>query len=195
MRRRWKRKNHPAPRKIDKRKVARRLSPHYKRTLKAASLSRNQKSALRRYKKFWGIPFPPEIVRAPGPNIALAGMGYTTGIFLADGPEGKARRKWTIKGRRKVYTDPKGKKIIFLSKSKAGWKKLGRKPRFVGWAYKTDYRPTKAIEDAGSHKANTHWTHSHGSDEKGRWPKVYKDEGGNFIYAPGTFKVTDWIYH
>lgn len=151
--------------------------------------------AQRRFKRFWGVDVQDVLNFDDGRRgkKTLVGMGISPGVYLTDGPEGRARKKWTVKGRRWVATDAGGRRIFILSRK--GARKFGKKPRFVGYARETRYIPYGSVERAGSPKSNRVWVHSHGSDEKGKYPKVYKDAGGNYLYAPGTYKVTSWIYH
>jgi hypothetical protein len=141
------------------------------------------------------VKYAPEIIREPGHKgrgIYLAGMGVSPGVYLADGPEGKDRKKWVVRGRFIAATDSAGKRIFLLRRK--GLKNFGKRPKFVGYAYETHYIPTGSIEKAGSHKSNKHWVHSHNKDENGKRPKVYRDAGGNYLYSPSTYRVTSWIY-
>lgn len=182
-------KRHPKP------KRGRPAPRKYKQFRKKAIRSKAAKKTERKFQQFWGIRYAPNVISEPGlkKNVWLAGMGNSPGVFLADAPEGRETKRWKVPGRYLAATNASGNRIYLLRRR--GLKKFGQKPKFVGYAFKTDYVPTGAIEKAGSHKSNRRWTHSHGRDERGRWPKVYRDAGGNYIYGPGTYRVTDWIRH
>jgi hypothetical protein len=99
----------------------------------------------------------------------------------------------TVEGRWYVACRPDGRQYMIFTgrKFKGPW-------RFVGYAPKTTYIPTKELELAGTPKKNTQWEHMH-DDEGGKWPRVYADHGGkltsatNFIYDVGTYTTTDWM--
>jgi hypothetical protein len=48
------------------------------------------------------------------------------------------------------------------------------------------------MENAGTFKIGKYWVHEH-DDEGGKFPEVYKDGAGNFIYAPGTMRIDEWL--
>jgi len=111
-------------------------------------------------------------------------------LTIADGPK---HRHTTLKRIRlpagaTLATTPNGKRLFVLTG------KAGRGRKFLGYAARCEYTPTKEIERAGSHKKNTLWVHDH-SERGGEWPKVYRDSGGNLIWSGGTYKVGKWIEH
>ena len=153
------------------------------------------RKALRRYRAMSGLPFPPEIklIPMPGPknkHVALAGVGKSPEVQIADGDERHVRRVRKIKGRGHVATDALGKRIYILR----GKNLNASKPRykFVGHAPETHYVLSPGEEKAGAFKKGKYWVHSH-LDEGGRWPKVFKDQAGNLVYGPGTYRVGKWI--
>lgn len=151
------------------------------------------KKGLKKFSRFWTIPLPPEIETDSSlrKNLVLVGAGRTPGVFLASCPrEVPGCKKKVIRGRKRVAFDVNGRKIFILANGSQ--KNIGKRKKFVGWATRTEYVPTKEIEAAGSDKANRHWVHDH-EDEGGRWPKVFKDAAGNFIYAPGTLRINKWL--
>lgn len=186
---------HPKPqRRVPKYRPSR-APKKYRDMLARATRGSQGKKALSRFRKFWGISTPPTVIAEPGvkKNIVLTGLADTNGVYLADAPEGRETKKWVVRGKFMAATDAAGRRLFILRRK--GLKKFGQKPKFVGYARETHYVPTGEIERAGSHKSNRHWVHQHGREEKGRWPKVFKDAGGNYLYAPGTYRVTQWIYH
>lgn len=83
---------------------------------------------------------------------------------------------------------PNGKKLYILRSNRG----LSKRKKLVGWATTTEYIPTRGIEKAGSFKSGQFWIHKH-ADDKGKWPKVYRDSNGNYHYGLGTYKVGKWI--
>lgn len=186
---------HTKPRNRLNRYRPSRAPKKYRDLVAKATRSRNGKQAFKRFRKFWGIEAPPRIIAEPGcrKNVTLVGMGRSPGVYLANGVEGRETKRWKVKGAFLAASDAAGRRLFLLRRK--GLKRFGQRPKFVGYAYETHYIPTGDIEKAGSHKSNRHWVHEHSKREKGRFPKVYKDAGGNYLYAPGTYRVTKWIYH
>jgi hypothetical protein len=155
---------------------------------------RGGREALKRYRRFWGIKHPPTIVRVemPGPkgSKVLVGMGKSPALNLADGPEGRERRKIRRRHRGIVACDASGRQI-FILRTGRGKRGNGRK-RLVGYANILEYIPTRAIEKAGSFKRHKHWIHEMG-EEGGTWPKVYRDEKGNYVFSRGSYRVGKWV--
>jgi hypothetical protein len=148
------------------------------------------KKGTKKFTAFWGVS-PRKIRNVAGPNLVLVGAGNTTGVYLTDAPTRKnAKDNWVEGGKTKIYFDTKGRKMVILGKGNQS--KFGKGLKFVGYADETHYIPTRAIEKAGSFKAGTYWVHKH-DDEGGRFPKVYKDLAGNFIYGPGTLRIGKWL--
>jgi len=167
----------------------------YRRVLERVLQTKEGKTALSRYRAFTGLPFPTEIkiLELPGPKTkvkVLVGMGKSPEVQLADGDEKTATRVKKLKGSRIAATDAQGKRIYILSGRKGQASKA--KLKFVGYAPETHYVLTRDEENAGSFKKNKYWVHEH-KDESGRWPKVYVDQFGNFVYGPGTYRVGKWI--
>jgi hypothetical protein len=153
------------------------------------------RKALRRYRAMSGLPFPPEIklVQMPGPKskkIALAGIGKSPEVQLADGNEYHVRKIKQIRGRGHVATDASGKRIYILRGKNSNATRPSYK--FVGHAPETHYVLSPGEEKAGAFKRGKYWVHQH-TDEGGRWPKVYVDQAGNFVYGRGTYSVGKWI--
>jgi hypothetical protein len=155
---------------------------------------RGGREALKRYRRFWGIKHPPEIrvLNMPGPQkeMVLVGMGKSPALNLADGPEGRHRRKVRRAHKGIVACDASGRRIYILRTGR-GARRRG-KPRFVGYANLLEYLPTKAVERAGSFKRNKHWVHRMG-EEGGTWPKVYMDQNGNYVFSKGSYRVGKWV--
>jgi hypothetical protein len=188
-------RKHPADaqkRKISKAGLAEKMSPAYKKMLAKVEGTAEGRKALARYRKFWGIPYPTDIriIDLPGPKTKtkfLVGMGRA-------GKGGKIQKKdggtTRAKGAKIAAVDASGKQIFLLSgrNSTAPEQKLTE----VGVAEETHYVPTGTMEKAGTFKKNKYWVHRH-DDDGGRFPKVYKDQAGNYVYGRGTYSVTDWI--
>jgi hypothetical protein len=168
----------------------------YRQAFEKISRSRAGKKALAKYRKFIGIPAPTNISTINDGSRGtkfLVGMGRVPMVLLADGPEGKHRKIKKIRGKWIGATNAAGTKIYLLKKSSRG--PVGKKLKFVGYAPETHYVLTPAQEKAGSFKRGKYWIHKHGREEKGKWPRVYRDSSGNFVYGPGTYRVGAWIMH
>jgi hypothetical protein len=153
------------------------------------------RKALARYKKFWGLSHPTEIktLEIPGPRnktVFLVGMGRSPQVNLANGNSKGAVRK-RVRGKFLAATDAEGKRIFMLSGRSS--KDSKARTKFVGYAPETHYIPTDKMENAGTFKKGRYWVHKH-DDDGGAWPVVKKDQAGNFVYEPGTYRVKDWIY-
>ena len=140
---------------------------------------------------FWRLKDVPSLKVLPGSDsMVLVGMGKSPAVNLADGPN-KASSKRIVRKRHSALlaTDPAGKRMFII-----GRRGLPKKPKltFAGWVPKTEYIPSKDLERSGTPKKYKHWVHSH-EDDHGKWPKVYKDQNGNYHYGRGTYRVTDWI--
>jgi hypothetical protein len=92
--------------------------------------------------------------------------------------------------RRRIAFDTTGRKVFILSNGSQ--QSFGKNLRFVGFARESHYIPTRDMEKAGSFKKGKYWIHKH-DDEGGRFPKVFKDAAGNFVYAPGTLRIGEWM--
>jgi hypothetical protein len=176
-------------------KLRRSMPESYRAKLREFEKTAEGRKALRRYRAMSGLPFPPEIkvIAMPGPKnkkLFLAGVGKSPEVQIADGDERHVRRVRKIKGRGHVATDASGKRIYILR----GKNLNASKPRyrFVGHAPETHYVLSPGEEKAGAFKKGKYWVHSH-LDEGGRWPKVFKDQAGNLVYGPGTYRVGKWI--
>jgi hypothetical protein len=166
----------------------------YRQAFDRISKSRTGKKALARYRRFIGIPVPTNISMIKDGSKGtkyLVGMGRAPVVLLADGPEGKHRKIKKIKGKWIGATNSAGTRIYLLKKNSRG--PVGKNLKFVGYAPETHYVLTPAQEKAGSFKRGKYWVHRHGKEEKGKWPKVYRDSSGNYVYGPGTYRVSDWI--
>lgn len=173
-------------------KLKRGMPRAYKKLL-AKLKGKGARKALDKYRKFWGIPYPTNIQavkskRGTGTRY-LVGMGVSPAVSLANGPRGKATKVKRLRGKRVVATDAAGRKIYVLASLT---KPIGKNKRFVGYAPVTEYIPTRDMEAAGTFKKGRHWVHEH-HDEGGKWPKVFKDSSGNFIYGRGTYRIGKWI--
>lgn len=167
----------------------------YRDVLKRVRKSHAGREAISRFKRFWKIGTTPTLKEVAGylpgvpKNGTLVGLGYSPAVTLADGPMGKHQRMVRKTHKMELAANSTGKRMYILT---------GRLPKkrsrlkFVGYAPQTEYLPYKGVEAAGSDKSRTWWKHEH-SEDGGKWPKVYKDSAGNFIYAPGTYSVGRWI--
>jgi hypothetical protein len=172
-------------------RLPRNMPAKYRRMLTLALATTEGRRALARYRKFSGLPWPTEILAIHSPGTrqrrTLVGLGRTPQLVIA-----KRRGDRPIRIRRNgiVTTNASGKRIIVLS----GVDSHERNPRlqFVGFAAETHYHPTRAQEQAGTSKAGKYWVHKH-DEGGGRWPRVYVDQAGNYVYGPGTYRVSNWI--
>lgn len=173
--------------------LTREMPDEYRSALEGVKGRATGRKALGKYKSFWGLPYPTEILELDndGPNVDLIGAGRTTGVYLTDAPTPEqASKKWSIKKKGNVAFDTAGRKIFVLNNGSQ--KGFGKGLKFVGFARETHYIPTNAMEDAGTFKSGKYWVHKH-DDEGGKFPKVFKDRAGNFIYAPGTMRIGKWL--
>jgi hypothetical protein len=161
----------------------------FRRLYRKVKGSSTGRKALARYKKFWGI-MPTGITEVEVPW----GEGETVLVGMGKAGKGKIRlpsgRTVGAKGSKTVACDASGRRIVLLS----GRNKKGGKARLheVGVAEETHYVPTPAMENAKTFKKGAYWVHRH-DDDGGRFPKVFKDQAGNYVYGKGTYTVTDWI--
>lgn len=170
---------------------------HWGNALKSVQVNAQGRKALAKFKKFWGLRAPTQIELIEGTKGKarfLVGMGYSPNVVLASRPNKRGENVKRIKtkkvrGRFAVACDPAGRRIYLIRKKRGP---IGKKLRFVGYAAETHYIPNRRVEKAGSFKRGKHWVHSH-ADEGGRFPKVYRDSSGNFIYGPGTYRIGKWI--
>ena len=177
--------------KINVREYERHMPERFRALYEKVKATPEGRKALARYKRFWGI-MPTEIrtIELPGPKgrtkflVGMGRAGQGGKIQTEDG------RKTKAKGAKYVACDANGKRIFLLSgkNSSASVSRLRR----VGRAEETHYVPTASQERAGTFKRNKYWVHRH-DDEGGKYPVVYRDQAGNYIYGPGTYSVTDWI--
>lgn len=164
----------------------------YRKQLNRVKKLPKGKKALKLYERFWGLPYPTEIKEfdIPGPKdktVVMVGMGWNEEAHLADGPEGKDKKHWTLKGKRIPALDADGKKV-FLLKGKDS-KAAKRKLKKLGYAPKTIYIPTPDMEKAGTKKKKTIWVHHHNKEEGGKYPEVFEDQAGNLILNSETLWV------
>jgi hypothetical protein len=181
--------------KFNERALRNGFTQKYAEALAKVESTAEGRKALRRYRSFTGLPFPPEIktLNLPGPKnkkVVLVGMGKSPEVQLADGDEYNVSKIKKLKGKRIAATDATGKRIYILSGRNA--KAEDSKLKFVGYAPETHYVLTPGEEKAGTFKRGKYWIHSH-ADSGGKWPKVYQDQVGNFVYGPGTYRVGKWI--
>lgn len=170
-----------------------RMPEQYAKELGRVLRTSTGRKGLKKFRQFWSLPFPPELEADESlkKNLVLVGAGWTPGVFLASCPrKTPGCKEKSIRGKKKIAFDVNGRRIFILSNGSQ--KNFGKNQKFVGYATRTEYVPTKGMEAAGSDKANRHWVHDH-EDEGGRWPKVFKDAAGNFIYAPGTLRINKWL--
>lgn len=152
---------------------------------------RSGRKVLSRFKRFWGVKDPPKlkVVNSPGGgHIDLVGLGDCPHVNLADGPQGRCKRRWKLKKRGILACNPEGTRLYVLS----GKSVPGKPKKLLGYCPMTEYIPSVEIEKMGSFKKGRHWQHEH-NERGGKWPKVYSDGKGNIIYGPGTYTVGKWI--
>lgn len=145
-------------------------------------------------KKFWGVKRAPTIrivsgsLPGVGKRSTLVGLGQSPAITIADGPKQSHTKMVRRKHHGQLVSDATGKRLFILK---------GRPPggrlKFLGWVPTTEYLPYPGVESMGSFKKGKHWVHSH-DDANGRWPKVYADQNGNYVYARGSYRVGKWLY-
>jgi hypothetical protein len=177
--------------KIDVREYEQNMPEQFRELYDEFKKSAEGQKALARYKKFWGImPTNIRVIEMPGPKSQkkfLVGMGRA-------GKGGKIQLKnggtTSAKGAKWVATDANGKRIFLLSGNDSNAPKA--ELREIGKVEETHYVPTVAQEKAGTFKKNKYWVHRH-DDDNGKFPTVYQDQAGNYVYGPGTYTVTDWI--
>jgi hypothetical protein len=175
--------------RFDVRAYERDMRGDFKRAYRRVKASPEGRKALARYRKFWGI-MPTEIrdvdVPGTGRGRIVVGMGKAGKgkIWMPDG------RKVPARGAKLVACDATGRRIMLLTgkSSRAPKARL----REVGVAEETHYIPTADQEKARTFKRNAYWVHRH-DDDGGKFPKVFRDQAGNYRYGPGTYTVTDWI--
>lgn len=145
-------------------------------------------------KRFWGVRNAPSIklisgkLPGIGKNSTLVGLGQSPAVTIADGPKNRHTKIVRKIHHGQLVTNARGKRLFILT----GKKPPGGKLRFIGYAPQTEYVPYKGVETAGSFKKGKHWIHRH-DDAGGRWPKVYMDQNGNYVYATGSYKIGKWI--
>ncbi len=121
----------------------------------------------------------------------LVGLGRSPRIQIANGPKGKATQCRTIRSPGFLASTPSGRRMFIIRRNAPG---LGKPIKFLGHVVITDYLPPRDLERAGSFKAGKHWVHEH-HERGGKWPRIYQDKQGNFIYGPSTYRVGKWIEH
>jgi len=178
----------------DLKQLRKEMPADYRKKLEKVESTAEGRAALARYRKFWGLPYPPniKIIEMPGSSKQtkfLVGMGRSGQGGKIQTSDGRMTR---AKGVRHVATDASGRQIFLLSgrnskASKAALKKVGK-------VIETHYVPTAQQEKAGTHKKHKYWVHRHTKEENGVPPSVSVDQAGNYIYDRGTYRVTDWIH-
>lgn len=184
--------------------LLRQMPKGYRRAFMQALKLKGGKQALKRFRQFWRIPFPPAVSVMPDgkqQRTVLMGMGWTPEVHISDQKKGTNGKRVVVRGHWQVACTPNGRRILLLSGKRA----LGKRLYPLGYAPETNYLPTREMEEAGTFKAKTHWQHLH-EDEGGVNPLVYADvppasgplprtvpSHANFVYAPGTYTITDWI--
>lgn len=208
-------RNPDLPRGSAVREIVPKRTAKFRRLLSQAKRSQSGASALKRFKKFWGLHAPERLVLVQGgPQKGvewLTGLGVTRGLLLSRSDKGTGRhgKPQVLRGHWIVAVNPSGKQMVFLS-----GKPVSGPWRPVGYAPETRYIPTGDLESAGTHKKGRHWVHLHGKRDEGapariarlpdsafRWPRVYADRNGkispesNFRYGetPSAI-VEDWLY-
>jgi hypothetical protein len=168
------------------------MSPAFREALKKVESTAEGRKALARFRKFTGLPFPTDIR-----VIDMPGVGNKNKYLVGMGTAGKGGKIQTLdgktiraKGAKWVATDASGKRIYLLTGKNS--KSKSKRLRKVGKVEETHYVPTAKQEKAGTFKKGKYWVHRH-DDDGGRFPDVYVDDAGNYIYGRGTYSVTDWI--
>jgi hypothetical protein len=177
--------------KAEKAKLRAVMPKAYRKVLERVQRSAQGRSALKAYELFWGIPYPPEIdIRKLGKDRSRATrvcLGISPAVFIAKKRGGKARK---IPGKRRLAFDPRSRRMMVLNMKSKG--PVGKNLSFLGYAPETHYIPTPAMERTGTFKTGKYWVHKH-DDDGGKWPEVWVDSSGNFIYGQGTYKVDRWL--
>ena len=166
--------------------------PTYADAFRKATRSRDGKKALSRFKRFWKLPTPPELKVMPGPEKVFVGLGISPAVNIASTPAKTEKTRIVRKRHRALLVTNSSGRRMWIVRSKRG---LPKRPVLtcVGWCPRTEYLPTPAMEKARTPKARRHWVHEH-TEGGGKWPKLYRDQLGNYHYGRGTYKVSDWIY-
>lgn len=145
-------------------------------------------------RNFWGVKNAPTIklvngsLPGVGKHSTLVGLGQSPAITIADGPKHRHTKIVRRKHHGQLVTDAAGKRLFILN-----GKAPGGRLKFLGYVPTTEYLPYPGVESMGSFKRGKHWVHSH-DDANGRWPKVYADSNGNYVYGKGSYKVGKWLY-
>jgi len=161
--------------------------------------SRAGQKAFDIHKLFWGVDPQALIqVRTPGRrrNRVVASLGRSPAVHLSnrayERARGIRRRRIKHRGRLLVTASRRGRRLMILNVRKG----IPAKPRlkFVGWAPVTEYIPSPDIERAGTFKKGKRWVHDH-DHNRGKWPKVWKDQHGNYYYGKATYFIGDrgWL--
>lgn len=179
-------------RKYDVKAIRASMPAKFREALEQVERSAEGRKALARFRKFTGLPFPTDIR-----IIDMPGVGSRTKYLVGMGRAGKGGKirtedgkTTTAKGAKWVATDASGKRIYLLTGRNS--KKTSKRLRKVGQVEETHYVPTAKQEKAGTFKKGKYWVHRH-DDDGGRFPDVFVDDAGNYIYGRGTYSVTDWI--
>ena len=171
-----------------KRRKTQRLS--YSGVLKRVKATRKGKTALARFRRFWGLKKPSSLKILPqlsGMPKVLVGLGRSPAVSIADGPKGRSRRTVRKPHNGTLVTNASGSRMwILMPRARR------QKRRFLGYAPKVEYVPHADIEKDGSHKRNKHWVHELG-EKGGTWPKLFQDANGNYEFGPASYRITDWI--
>lgn len=140
------------------------------------------------YEEFWGVPPDGTTTLNKGQSgrkKTLVSLGKCPAISLSETPEGPHTRHRLCNAT--LAVDPNGRRLVVLFGSKVGSPK-----KFVGYVAVTEYIAPPNVAKAGSHKANTRWTHEH-TERGGKRPRAYQDGFGNIHYQTGTCRVGEWI--
>ena len=177
--------------KAEKAKLRAAMPPAFRKVLERMRRSKLGRLALNASERFWGIPYPPEIVmRKLGKDrkkVFRVCLGISPAVFVAKKRGGRARK---IPGKRHLAFEPKTRRMMILNMDSRG--PVGKNLTFLGYAPETHYIPTPAMERTGTFKRGKYWVHKH-DDDGGKWPEVWADSSGNFIYGQGTYKVDRWL--
>ncbi len=177
--------------KAEKEKLRSVMPKAYRKVLDRVQRSAHGRTALKAYELFWGIPYPPEItIRKLGKDrkkTATVCLGISPAVFIAKKRGGKARK---IAGKRRLAFDPRTRRLMIVNPSSRG--PVGQDLKFLGYAPETHYVPTQSMERTGTFKRGKYWVHKH-DDDGGKWPEVWMDSSGNYLYGKGTYKVDRWL--
>ena len=166
----------------------------HRRWKKRSLPTRRIRAGLKKFRQFWGIA--PRRVRRLSrrglpPGLVMVSLGRCPGLTVADKPRKSAKRarRIALRGATLASNSTGTRLFVLLSKPLPSPYKSGP----LGYAVESEYIPTRAMENRGTHKKHRHWVHKH-HDKGGRWPRVSYSKASRLLtYAPASYRVGEWI--